>query len=70
VYCLLFIKNYEYTYLFSGTIDSKLIHHGIVLLWNLISMWSEKSDIDRRKYCIYSWDRLECKIEILAIEIN
>jgi hypothetical protein len=22
---------------------------------------SKKGDIDRRKYCMYSWDRLECK---------
>jgi len=22
---------------------------------------SEKGDVDRRKYCMYSWDRLECK---------
>jgi hypothetical protein len=47
----------EYTYLFSGTIDSKLIHHGIVLLRNLIFYMiyvggSEKGDIDRRKYCM------------------
>ena len=66
MYCLLFIKNYEYTYLFSGTIGSKLIHHGIVLLWNLTFYMiyvggSEKGDMDMRKYYMYSWDRLECK---------
>src|SRR4051794_12396535 len=24
--------------------------------------WGEKGDIDRRKYCMYSWDRLECNL--------
>ena len=52
-------KLWEYTYLFSGTISSKLIHHGIVLLRNLIFYMihvggSKKDDIDRRKYCMYS----------------
>src|SRR4051794_18216964 len=46
---------------------SKLIHHGIVLLRNLIFYLiyvggGEKGDIDRRKYCMYSWDRLECNL--------
>jgi len=44
-----------------------VIHHGIVLLRNLIFYMiyvggSEKGDLDRRKYCMYRWDRLlECE---------
>ena len=64
VYCL-FLSKIVGIYLFIlWSIDSKLIYHGIVLLWNLIFYMSgsEKGDIDRRKYCMYRWDRLlECE---------
>ena len=52
------VKNYGHTvylFLFSGSIGSKLIYHGKVLLRNLIFYIvyvseSEISDIDRRNY--------------------
>jgi len=52
-------KLWSYTYLFSGTTGSKLIHHGKVLLQNLNFYMvyvggSEASGINRRKYYIYS----------------
>ena len=52
-----------YLFLFSGSIGSKLIYHGKVLLRDLIFYivcvgGSEMSDIDRRKFCRYGWDKL------------
>ena len=50
-----------YLFLFSGSIGSKLIYHGKVLLRNLIFYivyvsGSEMSDIDRRRYGCGGWE--------------
>ena len=72
-------KLWSYTYLFSGTTGSKLIHHGKVLLQNLNFYMvyvggSEASGINRRKYYIYSGIDYQSvrnlKIAILAIGTN
>ena len=56
-----------YLFLFSGSIGSKLIYHGKVLLRNLIFYivyvsGSEMSDIDRRRY---EWDNLFWKSSVV-----